>query len=555
MDDLAPKLRQERFAAYGPAPVPTPRASSSKRTESSDRSTEAASDSEEGSSRKKARNEGKKGNQKTKSVFRSFANPTNLAAPIPLTSTPGPSGTAPAMQAPKHLRSLSQVSAGSPDRDTFVVPGTPASMPPRYAQSGLNAHTQLAYQAYGQSPRTQATRAHQHAHYTVYHDMSPPSSHPAGAHQPDYSPSFTHGQAHYTPPPPSSNQYEPYATHQTAVNSTLDGMQGSTSFARSPSSSGITTFATYPYHHPAQSAGAFADQERAPGRERASSNSSSSARSQSSQQPLPSFRSSFPNVGSRGLSNGATTGTSFDARGRPYSDGRAYASIRNTPGQAPNLQIQQHQIAQTAVSPTSTMPSDMQLPRQHQDWPGAQVLSSETAGMHADSAVEVARSQLYDTNPKVAAGMRWSTSAQERLKLLERVQPSTRTQQSSTRLLASNGFGSPDRAMRGRGSDPFVPANQDPASPAKPNAEDAPVGSSAAEAEILSRKLQFAANAQRPSGGSRSGASEQGSGDPSERSSGFKKIALPFFRWFGATANTPGYRRIKVGVVSIASCR
>ncbi|MCO5573488.1 hypothetical protein L7F22_027259 [Adiantum nelumboides] len=28
----------------------------------------------------------------------------------------------------------------------------------------------------------------------------------------------------------------------------------------------------------------------------------------------------------------------------------------------------------------------------------------------------------------------------------------------------------------------------------------------------------------------------------------FKKIALPFFRWFGATANTPGIRRIKVGV-------
>ncbi|UZJ52768.1 hypothetical protein CBS101457_002088 [Exobasidium rhododendri] len=28
----------------------------------------------------------------------------------------------------------------------------------------------------------------------------------------------------------------------------------------------------------------------------------------------------------------------------------------------------------------------------------------------------------------------------------------------------------------------------------------------------------------------------------------FKKIALPFFRWFGATANTPGIRKIKVGV-------
>ncbi len=265
---------------------------------------------------------------------------------------------------------------------------------------------------------------------------------------------------------------------------------------------------------------------------------------------------------------------------------------------------------------------------------------------------EAARSQLYDTNPKVAAGMRWGSSANRRA-----TSNSSRTQsdgdssgyarpyspwpQSSVRGEAQyppvdpyhhqqqppgqpGGYAQRAAAQNPRGSDPS-PSNaeaNDSFSPdffhgqptarrsSKPraderpgtaseaersqrksdagtsrtgpspsqagavkseqegkqgaaNPEDAPVGSSAAEAEILSRKLQFAVQASRPSadrlpssrsvqtageGGAADDKSIGESGTSSSGGSGFKKIALPFFRWFGVTANTPGYRRIKVGV-------
>ena len=89
------------------------------------------------------------------------------------------------------------------------------------------------------------------------------------------------------------------------------------------------------------------------------------------------------------------------------------------------------------------------------------------------------------------------------------------------------------------------------------NPEDKPIGSSAAEAEILSRKLQSAVQGQdllSTSGRSVKSTTDDLLGAEADKggATGFKKIALPFFRWFGDTANTPGYRRIKVGVVSAA---
>ena len=53
-------------------------------------------------------------------------------------------------------------------------------------------------------------------------------------------------------------------------------------------------------------------------------------------------------------------------------------------------------------------------------------------------------------------------------------------------------------------------------------------------------------SAKQASSGSVDGSSSTNSG--SRHPPTFKRIALPFFRWFGATANTPGIRRIKVGV-------
>ncbi|KDN42740.1 hypothetical protein K437DRAFT_257767 [Tilletiaria anomala UBC 951] len=751
VDDLAPKLRQERFANHGPRQMPSlgsaahgahvravdtgsaladddddadtfgdlANANSRKRKASS-----AASDDPPLQQQQNADASGKK-KSKSKSVFRSFANPTNLAAPSPvpaaglqlqqtLANSPYPqpqSQPQPQQQHPHphHQNQLSQQHQHPHHLSHHRAGHANQSYPPHSQGQAYSPPSNAPRSSYPDAAAAPAVGAAGSASAYAYPSLSPPSdplhtphAQQASVLQPHAAPPYQTPFVGY-PPPLHHQQEQDQQHHLSPVYQHTHAAHHPQHYHHVQQQQQHLHHAPHPHQHagyagvadprPPSSAGAVSptaiqgatspyappEARRTPvlgivGRERTASLASSGSGSQQ-QQALPSFRSQFPEIEQRGYPTAPTaaTGPGVAAPGvNGYAHGaaadmghatsrvqahaqragplppppnagispRAAAAMaafhaRHTSSSSPAMAAgpagasgayaESSHPAWTPVVPAATVP--------HAPAPGGEAgLSAAGAG-----AAAISRSQLYDTNPKVAAGMRWSSSAQQRIRTLSRMRSTNgataadeqgQQQQKDAETFSPEYYGHPISAAaasavsggvfsahlhqqqtshvrdsqhahasdgrsdhdgwrgaqrsshegsaadeheeRSRGRQGRSHTNGTATSGSDRDAltapEDAPIGSSAVQAEILHRKLQSAAvNAARPSlkgkslafAGSAAGsdACDSPSGVATEKvmgssggGNGFKKIALPFFRWFGATANTPGYRRIKVGV-------